>query len=93
MALAQQWSMISILLFLIIGIFVAVFVGRAITRLVRQLEISAQEKHDMMANSLDVICTVDGDGKFVHCERRLFAGVGLCAGGVGRALLFRPGPS
>ncbi len=65
-ALAQRWSMISILLFLIIGILVAVFVGRAITRLVRQLEFSAQEKHDMMANSLDVICTVDGDGKFVH---------------------------
>ncbi len=57
-AQAQSVSHITIILFGILGLGIAVFLGVVVTRLMRLTEKAAQENENLMDNSLDVICSI-----------------------------------
>ncbi|MEO9061169.1 MAG: response regulator [Nitrosospira sp.] len=70
---AQIYSLITIVLFSILGIGIAVVIGVAVNKLMRLTEKAAQENKNLMDNSLDVICSIDEAGCFTQinnaCER------------------------
>ena len=63
---AQNYSLVTIVLFSILGIGIAVVIGVAVTRLMRLTEKAAQENKNLMDNSLDVICSIDEAGCFTQ---------------------------
>lgn len=70
---AEGFARIAIILFFGVGVISAVFLRRGVARVVRQSEIAAEENKNMVDHSLDIICSVDGTGRFVNvsgaCER------------------------
>ncbi|MBA2659751.1 MAG: response regulator [Nitrosospira sp.] len=62
----QFVSRFAMILFACLGLGIAIFVGLAVTRLIRLTEKAAQENQDIMDNSLDVICSIDESRNFVR---------------------------
>ncbi|SNS18069.1 PAS domain S-box-containing protein [Noviherbaspirillum humi] len=54
----------TVMLLCVGGVLVAVFVRRAVCRLMQQANQATQEIHDLAELSFDVICTLDEQGKF-----------------------------
>ncbi len=73
LGLATSLCPLRQLAFLGCGLVAAFFVARTVARLVRQAGEAAQETRDLMDYSLDVICSVSAEGRFLKinnaCER------------------------
>ena len=69
----QVWSRLAIVAFLILGLATAFFLTRAVAALVRRASEAARETSDLMDHSLDIICSVNAEGRFTKingaCER------------------------
>ncbi|MEO5596856.1 MAG: PAS domain S-box protein [Lysobacteraceae bacterium] len=61
---AQQLALATIALFLVIGILAAWLLARAVSKLVRESNATAEQNRDLIENSLDVICSIDAAGCF-----------------------------
>ena len=68
-AQAQFFSLVTIILFACLGLGIAIFLGQAVTRLIRLTEKASRENQDLMDNSLDVICSIDEMGRFIRVSR------------------------
>jgi PAS domain S-box-containing protein len=71
--LPQFWSRLAIAAFLGLGMATAFFLTRAVAGLVRHASEAARETSDLMDHSMDVICSVNAEGRFTKingaCER------------------------
>jgi PAS domain S-box-containing protein len=69
----QAWSRLAIVAFLVLGLGTALFLTRAAAALVRRASETAREASDLMDHSLDIICSVNAEGRFTKingaCER------------------------
>ncbi|MGI9086445.1 MAG: PAS domain S-box protein [Chthoniobacterales bacterium] len=72
-ARAETFSWLAIGLLLGSGLFGVLFLTRAVTKLVCAADESARVNREVMDQSLDVICSVDAEGRFINvssaCER------------------------
>ena len=68
-AQAQFFSLVTIILFACLGLGISIFLGQAVTRLIRLTEKASRENQDLMDNSLDVICSIDEMGRFIRVSR------------------------
>lgn len=78
-AQAQTISRLTIVLFGCLGLGVAAYIGQGLARSIIQTGKAARENRDMMDNSLDVICSIDESGCFVHVSRACEATWGYTA--------------
>jgi PAS domain S-box-containing protein len=69
----QFWSRLAIAVFLVLGLATAFFLTRTVAALVRRASEAARETSDLMDHSLDIICSVNAEGRFTKingaCER------------------------
>lgn len=66
---ALYFSRVAMILFVCLGLGIAIFLGLAVTRLMKLTEKASLENQDLMDNSLDVICSIDELGCFIRVSR------------------------
>lgn len=66
---ALHFARVAMILFICLGSGIAIFLGLAVTRLMKLTEKASLENQDLMDNSLDIICSVDELGRFIRVSR------------------------
>jgi PAS domain S-box-containing protein len=65
---AESFAYVAIILFFCVGLISAVYLRRAVARIVRQSETAAEENQEMVDHSLDGICSIDAAGNFTRAN-------------------------
>jgi two-component system sensor histidine kinase/response regulator len=68
-AQALFFSRLAMILYACLGLGIAIFLGLAVTRLMKLIEKASRENQEMMDNSPDVICSFDESGRFIRVSR------------------------